>query len=114
MDISCAPISDASWLPEDLTKLFGTVCSRIRRHSSLPSTKMVAKPPVAALGSSQRIDSFRSCGSFDIRSVEGLQILQEYCSDDMNLVDCNDVRKHRATNVGPHRHHYKALRLSLI
>lgn len=114
VDISCAPISDASWLPEDLTKLFGTVCSRIRRHSSLPSTKMVAKPPVAALGSSQRIDSFRSCGSFDIRSVEGLQILQEYCSDDMNLVDCNDVRKHRATNVGPHRHHYKALRLSLI
>lgn len=114
--MACGPISDASWLPEDLAKLFGTVCSKIRRHSSPSETvaaKMVAKPPVPPLGNSQRVPSFGRSQSFDIRSQGGLQLLEEYCSDGMDLVYSYDVRKHRSATVGPHRHYYKAIKLPL-
>lgn len=114
--MACGPIADASWLSEDLAKLFGTVCSKIRRHSS-PSdpvaTKIVAKPPVPPLGSSQRVSSFGRSQSFDIRSQGGLQLLEEYCSDGMDMLDSYDVRKHRTADLGPHRHYYKAIKLPL-
>lgn len=116
VDMACGPIADASWLSEDLARLFGTVCSKIRRHSS-PSepaaSKMVAKPPVPPLGSSQRVASFGRSQSFDIRSQGGLQLLEECCSDGMDLLDSYDVRKHRTANLGPHRHYYKAIKLPL-
>lgn len=113
VDMACAPISDASWLSEDLAKLLGTVCSKIRRHSPSPDAKVVAKPPVSVLGSSRRTDSFGRSQSFDIRSHEGLQLLEEFCSDDISLSDSHGVHKHRTTNLGPHRHYYKALKLPL-
>lgn len=111
VDMACGPIADASWLPDDLAKLFGIVCSKIRRQSSdPPATKMVAKPLVPPLGNSQRVSSFGRSRSFDIRSQGGLQLLEEYCSDGMNLLDSYDVRKHRSANIGPHRHYYKAIK----
>ena len=114
VDMACAPIADASWLSDDLARLFGTVCSKIRRHSSDPATnKVVAKPPVPLLGGSQRVSSFGRSQSFDIRSQGGLQLLQEYCSDELDLLDSYDVRKHRTENAGPHRHYYKAIKLPL-
>ncbi|KAG0605827.1 hypothetical protein M758_9G090700 [Ceratodon purpureus] len=114
--MACAPIADASWLSDDLARLFGTVCSKIRRHSSSsdPATnKMVAKPPMSLLGGSQRVSSFGRSQSFDIRSQGGLQLLEEFCSDEMDVLDSYDARKHRTANSGPHRHYYKAIKLPL-
>lgn len=114
VDMACGPIADASWLSDDLTRLFGTVCSKIRRQSSSTDSatnKMVAKPPLPLVGGSQRVSSFGRSQSFDIRSQECLQLLEEYCSDGIDVLDPSEVRKHRTANAGPHRHYYKAIKL---
>jgi hypothetical protein len=116
VDMACGPIADASWLSDDLARLFGTVCSKIRRQSPSPDSatnKVVAKPPIPLLGGSQRVSSFGRSQSFDIRSQGGLQLLEEYCSDEMDVLDSYDVRKHGTADVGPHRHYYKAIKLPL-
>lgn len=112
VEMACGPISDTTWLSEDLVRLFGSVCCKIRKHSSSSNSatsKMVVKPP-ALIGGSRKVFPYGRSQICDIRSQGALQLLQEYCSDDRGLSGSYDVRKHRALDVGPHRHHYKALK----
>jgi hypothetical protein len=102
VDMACGPIADASWLSDDQSP-----------SPDSATNKVVAKPPIPLLGGSQRVSSFGRSQSFDIRSQGGLQLLEEYCSDEMDVLDSYDVRKHGTADVGPHRHYYKAIKLPL-
>lgn len=106
------PGTDAAGLSGDLTRLLGTICSKIRRPSSASiTTQIVIKPPLPLSGGPQ---GFQRSQSFDIRSSASLKLLLECCTDDLSLLDSSAAHKDRRTEgLGPHRHYYKPIRLPL-
>ncbi|XP_073391427.1 uncharacterized protein [Physcomitrium patens] len=122
VDMVCGLISDAAWVSEDLARLFGSVCYKIRKHSSSSdsaTTKIVVKSPSPLLGSSRKVFPCGKSYVGDIKSQGALQLLQEYCSDerdcsedaDKNKSDSHGRCKHGSLGIGPHRHYYKSLKL---
>lgn len=117
MDMACGLISDAAWVSEDLARLFGSVCYKIRKHSA--TSKIAVKSPALLLGGSRKVFPYGKGYVGDIKSQGALQLLQECCLDDRNSLDganknrsgSHDTCKHRSLRIGPHRHYYKSLKL---
>jgi hypothetical protein len=109
----CSPIADAAWLTEDLARLLGTFCSKLRQSASITdslTTSPVPKTPVAFGRGSERFPDHQRNQFFDIRSSASLKMLQDCCTNDMDKTNSYGLNNPRKTmDLGPHRHYYKSI-----
>ncbi|KAH8965533.1 hypothetical protein BDL97_04G123300 [Sphagnum fallax] len=109
----CSPIADAAWLTEDLARLLGTFCSKLRQSASITdslTTSPVPKTPVAFGRGSERFPEHQRNQFFDIRSSASLKMLQDCCTNDMDKTNSYGLNHPRKTmDLGPHRHYYKSI-----
>jgi hypothetical protein len=124
--MSCSPMADATWLSEDIARLVGTFCSKLRRSTSISdslitsTTTTTTVPKTAiAVGSrgSEGFHNHQRSQSFDMKSSASLRMLQDFCCPEDESLDKSNpygvYHPHKTRDLGPHRHYYKPIRRPL-